>query len=307
MRADRPDETIIEAAVSRRKGEINFFASGDNGLSTGRGDIAIAHRNAGFQFVETIVPTITLDNVFKRLGGPCDWLKIDVEGMEAEVIESWNSCGNRPLVVLVEATLPNSQTPCFAEWEPMLLAKGYEFVYFDALNRWYLRKDSLDHREALTAPISLFDKFQLTRFHFPAARMRVQEALELERQVNAATQHNQAELERVVNDQLVTQRAQHDRLAHRLARQSKIIAGRRAQNRELLARMQQLSQEFTRRIEQAVQNQRPMPPRCAPRLMMQKHTIALWKWHMARSTNGLPSVQSFSKKRWTAKPRCSRR
>jgi FkbM family methyltransferase len=177
LRADRQDEQVIEAAVSSRKGKIRFHASTDNGLSTGRDDLAAGHADAGFTFQEVEVSTITLDEVFELLSAPCQWLKIDVEGMESEVIESWKSAESRPVVVIVEATLPNSQIQSYEDWEPALLQKGYKFVLFDGLNRWYLRNDRMVLAEQLAVPISIFDRFQVTAAH-PSVRNIVNNANE---------------------------------------------------------------------------------------------------------------------------------
>lgn len=176
LRKNRINEEVIEAAVSSRSGTIQFHASVDNGLSTGREDIAAGHMKAGYQLQKLDVETVTLDSVFDRLDGPCHWLKIDVEGMEKEAIDSWNNQRHRPIVVIVEATAPNSQVQTYEDWEPSVLEKGYKFVTFDGLNRWYLRHDSLKFAENLAMPINIFDDFQVTPFHCTVADAFVEEA-----------------------------------------------------------------------------------------------------------------------------------
>ena len=67
-------------------------------------------------------------------------MKIDVEGMEKNVIESWSESKHRPWVLVIESTMPFSRIKVHAEWEGALIARDYEFVYFDGLNKYYTNK-----------------------------------------------------------------------------------------------------------------------------------------------------------------------
>lgn len=82
--------------------------------------------------------TVTLANLCDAFAKwPIDWMKIDVEGWERQVIASGDWERFRPTIVVVEATVPMTDTPSHEEWEPLLLAADYELVDFDGLNRWY--------------------------------------------------------------------------------------------------------------------------------------------------------------------------
>jgi hypothetical protein len=50
----------------------------------------------------------------------------------------------RPRVVVIEAVAPGSMAEAHAAWEPILLANGYGFVFFDGLNRFYLAEEASD-------------------------------------------------------------------------------------------------------------------------------------------------------------------
>jgi len=76
--------------------------------------------------------------------GPIDFLKIDVEGAEGEVIAGGDWKRFRPGVVLLESIAPISGEPTWPAWEPQLLAKGYRFVLFDTLNRFYVAEERKD-------------------------------------------------------------------------------------------------------------------------------------------------------------------
>ncbi len=161
LRAARPEEQIIQAAVTDAPGELRFFDITDTGLSTLDEAIADRHRAAGFQVGEVRVPAITLDEVFDRAGeGEVHWLKIDVEGAEYEVVAGWTS-PRRPWVLTIESTPPLSPEPNHHRWEPLVLAKGYVFAYFDGLNRFYVSAEHPELLSALGCGPNVFDDFVL--------------------------------------------------------------------------------------------------------------------------------------------------
>ena len=89
-----------------------------------------------------------------------DFLKIDVEGAERSVIASGDWKKYRPIVVIVEAVAPFSNTPNHAEWEDLLKQSGYVFAYFDGLNRFYVRKESVELLPCFSVPPNVFDGFR---------------------------------------------------------------------------------------------------------------------------------------------------
>ena len=149
LRSHRQGEIVIQAALSSKKGRMRFFELPNTGLSTGSADVIRRHIDSGLHGTELIVETITLASIFSRLGGKdIHWMKVDVEGMELEVLRGWRQSKVRPWVVVVESTLPNSKIEAFEAWEPELVARGYQFAYFDGLNRYYV---SPQHKELLPA------------------------------------------------------------------------------------------------------------------------------------------------------------
>jgi len=139
LRAARPDEVVIEAALSDKAGEAAFFAIEETGLSTGVERHAQRHEQAGHRCEKIVVPCRTLASIFEEIGErEVHWMKIDVEGMEREVLSGWGTAPARPWILVIESTLPNSQIENFEEWEPLVLERGYAFVYFDGLNRYYV-------------------------------------------------------------------------------------------------------------------------------------------------------------------------
>ncbi|TMN19317.1 FkbM family methyltransferase [Pseudoxanthomonas sp. X-1] len=162
LRLARPDETVLAAAIGN--GELlNFHEFPETGLSTMQSAIAEAHVRSGFNEVERSVPVVSLAAVLEEMavGGDIHWMKVDVEGAEQAVLDSWRDCAVRPWVLVIESTLPRSPTPMYEDWEPLVLARGYRFAYFDGLNRFYVSESHLDLLERFAVPPNVFDDFAL--------------------------------------------------------------------------------------------------------------------------------------------------
>ncbi|MCS6996089.1 MAG: FkbM family methyltransferase, partial [Casimicrobiaceae bacterium] len=126
LREHRPDETVLEVAIAANAGVRKFFEIPDTGLSTLDLEIAQQHQHAGFSAREITVATLPLSSVFDSLNVPhVHWLKIDVEGAEAEVLQSWAASTVRPWIVVVESTWPNRPDSNHDRWEPILFGFGY--------------------------------------------------------------------------------------------------------------------------------------------------------------------------------------
>lgn len=162
IKLNRPDEDVLQVAVGDGDGSMSFFEIAETGLSTGDIRTATAHRESGRAVQETNVEIVSLSRVLDRAGDrEIHWLKIDVEGMEASVIRSWQPSDARPWVLVVEATEPNSQTPSHHDWEFMLLEYGYIFVYFDGLSRFYVHERQKHLIDKFGPGPNLFDEFVL--------------------------------------------------------------------------------------------------------------------------------------------------
>jgi FkbM family methyltransferase len=164
LRANRPDETVLEVALAETVGTMELYVIGDTGLSTGVAEHAERHRiERGFELTRLQVPVLTLTSALQSLeGNEIHWLKIDVEGFEAQVIRGWDSIKIRPWILVVEATVPGSNQPNFAAWDPMVQAANYRLVYFDGLNRFYVAGEHAELVEKFNAPPNVFDNVRLS-------------------------------------------------------------------------------------------------------------------------------------------------
>ena len=158
IRQDRPDEVVHEVALSDTKGGVRFIVTLASGLSTGAVEYADAYRKSGQVAEERDVRATTLKEACGPLAGrDVHWMKIDVEGMEEQVLRGWNARSLRPWIVVVEATRPGSNEPTHDAWEQLLVDADYRFAFFDGLNRFYVAAERPELAAAFAAPVNIHD------------------------------------------------------------------------------------------------------------------------------------------------------
>lgn len=139
----RPRDISVCSLIGRTCGEADFhIVERLHGLSTSVEHHAQKARQFGADYRTVRTPMMTLAQLCERhIPEQIDFLKIDVEGGEADVLfgGDWNRF--RPKVILLEAISPMSNEPAWQEWEPFLLSQGYRFALFDTLNRLYVAQE----------------------------------------------------------------------------------------------------------------------------------------------------------------------
>ncbi|MGN6312920.1 MAG: FkbM family methyltransferase [Rhodanobacteraceae bacterium] len=164
LQEDRPRDINLRVAASDHRGTLHFFDIADTGLSTTDKNFAAQHAAAGRRVDEYDVECRTLDEICaENAVEQIHFLKIDAEGAEAAVLRGMPLDRIRPWIIVVEATLPNSQIPAWQEWQPYLDAHGYLCIYEDGLNRFYLSPEHSGLKEVFRFPPNVFDDFSQQR------------------------------------------------------------------------------------------------------------------------------------------------
>jgi FkbM family methyltransferase len=212
LRQARPDDLVIQAAVSSEARVLSFYDVAGGGLSTCDHQIAKKYIADGVNVQEKLVPGVTLDDVFAhRQSEEVHWLKIDVEGAEKQVLQGWRKSGLRPWIVVIESTLPMTQVLSHQKWEKLILRKGYKFAYFDGLNRFYVASNHIELMSSFAVGPNVFDGFGLSGVAWSSwckvvnhkldmvKAARETERLEFEHQL----QHAQSAIEELKRENLV--------------------------------------------------------------------------------------------------------
>jgi FkbM family methyltransferase len=156
--AERVRDVNLNVCLSDRAGEATFYEGVESERSTLSPKVVALAANLRFDARGTTVRTLA-DVCAEHAPGHIDFLKIDVEGHEAEVIAGADWVRWRPVVVLVEAVEPGVAIPSQTHWEHHLLAADYDFALFDGINRFYVRSEDRALISCLSAPANPLDRY----------------------------------------------------------------------------------------------------------------------------------------------------
>lgn len=161
LRQFRPRDINLEVASAASDGEFTFFrVREDPALSTMDLEIADEHRRAGLHVDELRIAVRTLNAILEEQQVPViDFLKIDVEGAELEVLRGLDLNRWRPRVIVVESTLPTTLIPNHEEFDAYLVAGRYEFAASDGVNRYYARAEESDELVPFLVPANSTDDY----------------------------------------------------------------------------------------------------------------------------------------------------
>jgi FkbM family methyltransferase len=151
LAAARPRDVNLRVALGSEHGERVLTLIGLSGLATFDATFAksaerwmAAERPVPAEVSHIPVPVLTLADVCRAhvpASTEIDFLKIDVEGSEGDVLRGGDWERYRPKILVIEAVEPLSDIPSWDTWDGFVLEQSYECIDFDGLNRWYRRID----------------------------------------------------------------------------------------------------------------------------------------------------------------------
>ena len=144
-RAVRPRDHLHEGLCGATAGEATLYLQREfHGLSTTVAKHAeAAAKEVNHSAEAVILPMTTLAALCEQHAPPAfEFLKVDVEGAEADVLRGADFSRFRPKVIIVEAIKPLTLAPAWDEWEPLLARHGYSYVWDDELNRYYVAEEA---------------------------------------------------------------------------------------------------------------------------------------------------------------------
>ncbi len=154
LHATRPYDINLNLGVSDRVGQLTFHESPDlPGWSTFSTELARSYRDRRMTLREYPIPVTTLAHICEEhVTGSIDFLKIDAEGFEREVLLGSDFLRWRPRVMLIENSWPEV-------WEPALEGLNYLPAAFDGLNRFFVRAEDEHLLSSFATMANVLDNF----------------------------------------------------------------------------------------------------------------------------------------------------
>ena len=173
----RPNDINLKLACGTRKGQNTIYDVVGTGLSTMDKSIADKHANElDFEIKKEKIEVDSLTNICKQYANQdIHFLKIDVEGFELQVLKGLDLKKIRPWIIVIEATLPNSQIEDYGKWDGVLTNGQYNFVYFDGLNRFYVASEHDELNDSFNVPPNYFDFFRRSSEQWALDELKVSE------------------------------------------------------------------------------------------------------------------------------------
>jgi FkbM family methyltransferase len=141
LSAQRPRDVNIRAGIASQPGSLTFRSFALDGLSTFSSDLKGMYDSMGWSaYRDSTVEVTTLTEVLRthRPSGDIHFMKIDVEGLEMEVLlgNAWQFF--RPWILCIEQTLHRSRSAAVTAF---LAVSGYEKVFCDGINDYYVANE----------------------------------------------------------------------------------------------------------------------------------------------------------------------
>jgi FkbM family methyltransferase len=161
---DRPRDINLNAVVTDRDGEMDFFCNDD--LPATSSVYEALHPEVASRVSQRShkrVASYKLDTLVEQYvqHKQVHFLKIDAEGSEGAIILSADWSRFRPMVIVAESTEPFTTIRVDREWAAYLARHGYPEVYHDGINTWFVREESKEFQEHFRIPVNLLDNFTL--------------------------------------------------------------------------------------------------------------------------------------------------
>lgn len=164
----RDRDVNVNCALGAEPGAASFYVVQSPGegqdmadhMSTLRIEEAEKRRREGWHVDAMTVDVRRLEDILvEQSVGTIDFVKIDVEGNESEVVSSVDWARWSPRAILVEATEPGQRAATMGEWEHILRDHGYQRALFDGLNCFYVRTGDGEGLLQLSVPANVLDSY----------------------------------------------------------------------------------------------------------------------------------------------------
>ena len=167
LQTARPRDVNLQVAVAADEEPRDFWVSSPHSGISSLYPPESDQLPDGFQLERTTIHCKPMRRILAEhaQGLQVDFMTIDVEGAEGEVIRSIDFESIRPTVLVVESVVPLTFEPSHEDWESVLIDSGYVFATFDGINRFYVESSYEDLAAVLAYPVSVLDQFTRAADH----------------------------------------------------------------------------------------------------------------------------------------------
>lgn len=166
LKEDRPEDIVLNIGVSDKEGLLQLRQYENDGLSTFSSTLKNKYASSDDEktsrFSDKTVAVRTLKAIFfDHNVTHIDFMKIDTEGLEYEVIVGNDWHKYRPVMLCIEA----NHTTVDRDWRKKLREYRYSIVYEDGLNEYYLDDDHSYRKNNFSYVEDMLLKNQIMPYH----------------------------------------------------------------------------------------------------------------------------------------------
>jgi hypothetical protein len=162
LEKERTRDINICALAGGENGERELHIVGNSGLSTASPegvDVLMAHKHVVTSRI--VCKMVRLDDIIReQVTKDIHLLKIDAEGMEKEVLKGCSFSEFRPKILVIEATIPETNIHRNDGIREHLATRGYSFVLFDGLNDYFVAIECQNLAKEFNRPVNILDNYR---------------------------------------------------------------------------------------------------------------------------------------------------
>jgi FkbM family methyltransferase len=146
----RPLDINLNIGISKKENIASYFRFNNNTLNTFSQKEKTSYLKSGYSLIDTLkIQCKTLDYLFKNYvkNNEVDFLSLDSEGTELDILKSNDWKINRPKFLIVETIKHKPLIKCAGKISKFLYSKNY-FLFADTfINSIYISKEYLNIKE----------------------------------------------------------------------------------------------------------------------------------------------------------------